>query len=104
MVSSGQNEKPTTTVFDGPIEHGTKNYDFSWTRKSAIDQRKDLICCSDFSVRRQPRSQDQDGYVASAAHGSMSHPAAFLSLYRRVEFQLSRFVKYLSCAASNLQM
>ena len=45
-------------------------------------QRKDLICCSDFSVRRQPCSQDQDGYVASATHSSMSHPAAFLSLYR----------------------
>ena len=26
MVSSGQNEKPTTTVFDGPIEDGTTNY------------------------------------------------------------------------------
>ena len=26
MVSSGQNEKPTTTVFDGPIEDGTKSH------------------------------------------------------------------------------
>ena len=26
MVSSGQNEKPTPTVFDGPIEDGTKNH------------------------------------------------------------------------------
>ena len=63
----------------GPLTMATKNYDFSWTRKPAIDLRKDVICCSEYSIRRQPCSQDLDGYVAPAARSSMSHPAAFLS-------------------------
>ena len=73
-------------------------------RKPAI-VRGMIICCSDYSVRRQPCSQDLDGYVASAAHSS-SHtqqPSFHLPL-TEAEFQSSRFVKYLSCAVSNLKM
>ena len=44
MVSSGQNEKPTTTVFDGPIEDGTKNYTSALLVLQNVLQSNDMNC------------------------------------------------------------